>query len=443
MSNPVEPLVTWLQALQQIDSETEAEVRLCLLDTLACVAAGKQAPVYAKVKASIAARSATVELGDRALLLGSAAHALDFDDSEILGSTHPSAVLFACLLPLGQARNATPAELCVAYVAGFESIAWFGRVLGYRHYDAGWHATATIGVLGATAACAKLLNLNATHTDAALRIACSFAAGLKKQFGSDTKAIHAGMVAKHAIEVVMLAQAGCTGGAEVWQGATGYFALHAAANPDASDAHRALGEISAFSSVGVVRKAYPCCHYTHRLIDAAKEVARDMNAGDIEAIELEMPAPYYAVVANAAPSTPDQARFSASYCTASALIDGDITLASFSEAALARPAITELLPRVTALPYTCDGLPDLSPDAPDTLHVKRRGGERISIEVVDVRGTRGLPLGETALRTKTAQCCRPAHSGAQVEALVEFCLDDSSRARDRSVQTAPLPFLHV
>ena len=96
---------------------------------------------------------------DAALINGTAAHALDFDDvSNSLGG-HPSAPILPALFALAETQDCTGADFIAAYVAGFETETRIGRGVHYHHYEKGWHPTATLGVFGAAAACAKLMGL--------------------------------------------------------------------------------------------------------------------------------------------------------------------------------------------------------------------------------------------------------------------------------------------
>src|SRR6185295_6142765 len=106
-----------------------------------------------------------------ALANGTAAHALDFDDHEDLGFTHPSAVLVPALLALGEERGASGASVIDGYVAGYEAIARVGAPMIRDHYERGWHATSTIGAIGAAAACARLLGLDARRATCAVALA--------------------------------------------------------------------------------------------------------------------------------------------------------------------------------------------------------------------------------------------------------------------------------
>src|SRR5258706_7596349 len=147
--------------------------RMGLLDTLGVGIAGAQedAAVIARKIAGTATGPGTVwgterhaEILDAAFLNGIAANVLDFDDcTDNLGG-HPSAPVLPALLALGEKLQAGGRAVLTAYIVGFETETQLGRGVNFHHYEKGWHPTATLGVFGAGAACAKLLGLDANRT---------------------------------------------------------------------------------------------------------------------------------------------------------------------------------------------------------------------------------------------------------------------------------------
>ena len=123
-------------------------------------------------------------------------------------------------------------ELLDAHVIGYEAIVRLGETIRYDHYNAGWHATGTLGAIGAAAAAARLLGLGAREFAHALAISASLAGGLKVQFGTDTKALHAGLAARAGIEAARLAAAGATGSLSTFEGRFDFGRMHHGASDD-------------------------------------------------------------------------------------------------------------------------------------------------------------------------------------------------------------------
>lgn len=424
----IAPLAQWASNRNIRSDQERVEVRRCLLDTVACLGIGWATPV--SERAGHALESHKQGMISKALRFGTAMHAVDFDDSEIPGSTHPSAVIFAALLPLADQMDASMDQLITAYVAGFETIAWFGRICGYRHYEAGWHATATTGLYGAVAACARLLELTEAELGNALSMASSYAGGLKRQFGSDGKPLHVGMAAANALMIVPLVKAGHSISGDVWSGPEGYMALHHAAQQNSDFANDQLGTTSALEHEGVVRKAYPSCHYTHRLIEATSLLRSRINPLEVDRINLEMPAGYAQVVSIAEPISGHEARFSIRFCVASCLLDGIIDSSSFSPGRLSRIEIKSLMKKISLRPYPVDNLQDLSPDAPDRIQMWMKDGTQHRHESRLVPGSRDHPMSDADLVDKGVKCLESVLNKENTERLIRLIIGDAVRVRE-------------
>jgi 2-methylcitrate dehydratase PrpD len=86
-----------------------------------------------------------------------------------------------------------------------------GLAVGSQHYTLGFHNTATLGTIAAAAACARLVNATERQTAVILGIATTQSAGLRAQFGSDVKPLHAGLAAQTAVIATQLTLAGFHG----------------------------------------------------------------------------------------------------------------------------------------------------------------------------------------------------------------------------------------
>src|SRR5438034_6688629 len=197
-----------------------ARAAQAVLDTIGVTLAGASEPAARIVQAVVSAEGgdacrilgtvARASAPNAALANGTAAHALDYDDMCFVSLAHPSAPLVSALLALGEKTAAPGRALLESYVIGFEIEAVLGRVLNPKHYQSGWHCTSTIGTLGTSAACARLLGLDAQATANCLAIAASCSTGLKENFGTMTKPLHAGLAAQNSVMAALLAQKGLT-----------------------------------------------------------------------------------------------------------------------------------------------------------------------------------------------------------------------------------------
>src|SRR5579872_5712307 len=195
--------------------------RTAFIDTIACTLAGivddgprilRRVPGIATAPGPsliYASRTRTSPL-DATLVNGTASHALDYDDVSGVMGGHPSVMLIPPMLALAELIGASGRDLALAYVVGYEAACRIARGVHFHHYDKGWHPTATLGIFGTVAACARLLRLPVEQTAVALGLAASLAAGLKANFGTMTKPLHVGHSARNGMFAVLLARDGFT-----------------------------------------------------------------------------------------------------------------------------------------------------------------------------------------------------------------------------------------
>jgi 2-methylcitrate dehydratase PrpD len=153
-----------------------------------------------------------------ALCNGTAAHALDFDDTNFALMGHPSAPVLAAALAAGELALADGRAVVHAFLLGFEVETTLAEVINPAHYEHGWHATCTLGTLGAAAAAARLLGLDGAQTRHALAVAASQSSGLKENFGTMTKPFHAGHAARSGVLSALMAREGWTASEHALEG---------------------------------------------------------------------------------------------------------------------------------------------------------------------------------------------------------------------------------
>src|SRR5260221_2773694 len=161
-----------------------------------------------------------------AVFNGTAATALDFDDASSPMSGHPSVALLPCLIALAEARHIEGIRVASAYVVGFEICCKLGRALDLTHYSRGWHMTATVGTIGAAAACGHLLGLDAERITHAIGLALAQTGGTRENFGTDAKSFQAGQANAAAIRAALLAERGFTASPHALDGRVGFTHLY-------------------------------------------------------------------------------------------------------------------------------------------------------------------------------------------------------------------------
>lgn len=390
-------------------------------DTIAVLLAGCGQPVVSSVAATVEERSGSARslvtgtpmtARSAALIDGTSAHALDYDDVDDAIIGHPSAVLVPALLSAGTARGADGASLVSAYRTGVRVGRAVAATLGIRnHYEAGWHSTATIGTIAAAAATAQLWQLPASVTRHALGIAATSAAGSRQGFGSMIKPLHAGTAAANGLFAAQLADAGVTAAVDMLDGPLGFRALHTGARVAESFAITAA-DAAEFDVAAVNTKLFPCCYYTHSAAEAALELA---NPGDDEIAEVEVVVQpgCLAPLIHHRPRTGDEAKFSMEFVVAAALLDGHITLSTFDDHRVAGDDVQTLLRRVevTMAPEPPVGPPRAGePFAVVTM--RHADGTRHTARVDRPLGHASRPLTDSALRAKFDDCVRGADPAA-------------------------------
>jgi 2-methylcitrate dehydratase PrpD len=339
-----------------------------------------------------------------ALANGTAGHVLDYDDMNAVLTGHPSVVLVPVVMGLGETRRSSGKAVLAAYILGFEVSTYFGRLMNPRHYQAGWHATSSLGVLGGAAAAAHLLQLDGDRMLEALAIAASSAKGLRANFGSMTKSLHAGQAAESGIRAALLASRGFTGNTTLFDAEDGFMSMFGmAAEPVDAKAENEL-EIDA-SGIGI--KPYACCGAGVSLIDAMIAIQQRYAPSPKEVIGIDCRVSE--MVAQIMPlhhaNDGLQAKYCLSYCASIALIDGKGGLDQFSDERAAQADVQDLMKRtkVEAASRLSSQGGRFEAEATVTLADGRTLSETVSIPL----GHPLKPLSREHLFAKFHECTDP------------------------------------
>jgi 2-methylcitrate dehydratase PrpD len=331
--------------------------RQCVLDYLGVAIAGAQDPLVkilldemteagGSPQSSIIGHSVRLPMLSTALVNGSAAHALDYDDVNMAMPGHPSVAVLPGLLALAELKGSSGREVVTAFVAGYETACRVGAALQPGHYNLGFHSTSTVGTFGAAAACARLLGLDAEATAMALGIAGTQAAGLKSQFGTMCKPFHAGKAAQNGLFAARLAERGFSSRTDIVECVQGFALTH---GPDfAPNAALATPE-AGFHLLGNLFKYHAACYFTHAPIECARRLREehrltpDMLAG----ITLQLDASCDRVCNIPVPADGLQSKFSLRQTVAMALAGVDTaSLGAYSAENARDPGLVRLRSRV-------------------------------------------------------------------------------------------------
>ena len=313
-------------------------VRQCVLDTLGVAVAGAADPTTELVRQLCLAEGASpastllchdARLSPRqaALVNGTAAHALDYDDCNLTMPGHVSAAVLPAVLALAEARQATGRDLVTAFAAGFEAGCSVGAVIAPGHYDRGFHATGTNGTLGAAAGSARLLGLSPQATAHALGIAATTAAGLKGLFGTMCKPFHAGRAAENGVLAAELAAAGFLARTDALECRQGYASTH---SPDFDPSQAAWRPARGWHLFNNLFKFHAACYGTHGAIECALRLRAlpELHPRAIESLVLEVAVDNDKTCNIPSPASAAQARFSLRHVVAMALAGHDTSSAA-------------------------------------------------------------------------------------------------------------------
>jgi 2-methylcitrate dehydratase PrpD len=332
--------------------------RQCVLDYLGCAIAGAGDPLVTMLldevaeaggaaQAGIIAHPARLPALSAALVNGAAGHTLDYDDVNVAMPGHPSVAILPGLLALAELAHSPGHQVVTAFVAGYETACRIGAALSPGHYDLGYHATATVGCLGAAAACARLLGLDGERTAAALGIAGTEAAGLKSQFGTMCKPFHAGKAAHNGLLAARLAARGFSSRTDLIECVQGFAATH---GPDFAPAAALAEPAQGWHILANLFKYHAACYFTHAPIECAGELRRAHGLGpdNIAGITLRIDASTDRVCNIPAPVDGLQSKFSLRQTVAMALAGVDTAgLDNYSEKTACDPVLARLRDKVT------------------------------------------------------------------------------------------------
>jgi 2-methylcitrate dehydratase PrpD len=344
---------------------------------------------------------------DAALVNGVASHALDFDDCNNTIGGHPSAPILPALFALADDAGATGRDFIAAYVAGFETECKLGLGVHFHHYTKGWHPTATLGVFGGAAACAKLMKLPEDKIAIALAIAASLAAGIKANFGTMVKPLHVGHCTRNGLFAALLAKGGFTANPGVFEHKQGFFnVFNGLGNYDAGKVLPVWGQPWDIVKPGIAVKQYPCCGSTHSALDAMLGLVREHkpDVNEIERVDVWTHTRRLEHTNRPEPKSDLDAKFSVQYCMTRALLDRKITIEHFDGKVYEEPAVKKLLPKVHAAPYTTAQFPEDNHFGAE-VKVSLKGGKILSAKVDAPFGrTSENPLPASLLKEKFENC---------------------------------------
>ena len=347
---------------EALPEPVRALARQCVLDYCGVALAGAADPLVAillddlrqeggAAQASLIGHSPGLPVLAAALVNGAAGHALDYDDVNLAMPGHPSVAILPGLLALAEQRRSSGREIIAAFVAGYEAMCRIGSAMRPGHYDLGFHATGTVGCLGAAAACARLLGLGGEATARALGIAGTQAAGIKSQFGTMCKPFHAGKASQNGLLAARLAARGFSSRPDTVECEQGFALTH---GPDFRPEAALADPPNGFYILANLFKYHAACYLTHGPIESARAVRQQavreqhgVGPEEIAGVRLKLDRSCDRVCNIPSPTDGLEAKFSLRQTVAMALAGTDTaSLAAYSPATANDPALVALRDKV-------------------------------------------------------------------------------------------------
>lgn len=282
-------------------------------------------------------------------------HADDYDDTQLAVAadrvygllTHPTAPALPAALAMGEAVGASGRDVMLAYHLGVEVECKIAEAIDPRHYQTGFHTTATCGTFAGAVAAAKLMRLDGEATRRALSIAGSQSAGLRENFGTMTKPFHAGRAAESGVAAAQFASYGWTATARILEAPRGFFRA-AGGGYDAGAIFRRLGDPWTFASPGISIKPHPSGSLTHPGMTEMLRLIRehDIKPGEVRRVRVGTNSNMPNALIHHRPKDELQAKFSMEFCMAILLLERKAGLAQFTDEVVLRPDVQAMIDKV-------------------------------------------------------------------------------------------------
>lgn len=345
---------------------------------------------------------------------GAMSHALDYDnvihvDNVWMG--HPSVVVLPAALALAEKRNLSGKDLLLAYSLGIEVYTKVGLLCGNTPYEDGWHNTSYLGTMAAAAVGSRLLGLDLRQTERCFGIAASSAGGLRQNFGTMTKPLHAGLAARAGIEAAELAAMGFTGSEQIFETKLGYRNVFAgshgsikgripfgdnALTPEQFEA--LLGKPWNVATPGMAYKICPSCRSSHYALEAGLDFRRDhpFEVRDIVEIECRVPSDMGDVLFYHEPKKGLEGKFSLEYVLGRTLLDGVPRTTDFTDERVNDPVVKVVMRTMKWIPFN---RPPKDPGFP-TFVFKSRDGKLYQTKIEHLTGEPEHPVSNEILLAK-------------------------------------------
>lgn len=384
---------------QPIPPEVKQEARKCLLDQIGVTIAGaaqlkEQLNNYLDMfegnEATAIGLGRKASLQNAALVNGISGHAMDYDDGHRFCNVHLGSAVIPAVLAVAEKENKSMDDVIRGIVIGYEAAIRLGSCIQPAHRARGFHASGTVGTIGAAIGIAAMLDFDREQMKSALAAACTSAGGIleMQENVSTLKPFNIGRATHDGITAALVVQAGFRGPQDVLEGKFGFLrAVCETYKPEVL----CLENDSQYNICGTYHKPYASCRHTHGAAYAALKAVgeKNLNWRDIDSIMVDM----YGQGVNGHDHTDIPSavsgKMSVPFCIALVLVTGSIGMNSFKEEILFDPDIVALTKKIT-----------VREDKELTVWVPKKRTARVTVTMKNGESSTAhvdFPLGEPEL----------------------------------------------
>jgi aconitate decarboxylase len=349
-----------------IPAEVIGRIKLLILDSLGCALYGSELEWSRILRTTLGKLDATkacrvwgtaerLSAPHAALVNGTLIQGFELDDVHRQGVLHVGAVTLPPLLAVTEIRpGLSGRDFLTAAVAGYEIGPRVGKCMGPQHIGQGWHSGATVGVFSAAAGAAAALHLSAAQTVHALGIAGTQASGLMAaQYGAMVKRMHAGRAAQSGLYGALLAEAGFTGIIDIFESPYGGFCSTFSRSTDRFNLDELSWQLGRqWETMRVSLKFYSCVGSNHTTLDAIRTMQEKTPFDADDVVSIVVHGSQVTVEHVGWPYQPQgltSAQLNLPFCVATLLLEGDVFVDQFTDAAVDDKRRIELSKKVSVL----------------------------------------------------------------------------------------------
>ena len=349
-----------------IPNEVIERIKLLILDSLGCALYGSALEWSRILRATLAGLDVTkacrvwgtpelLSAPHAALVNGTLIQSFELDDVHRQGVLHVGAVTLPPLLAVTEIRpGLSGRDFLTSAVAGYEIGPRVGKCMGPQHIGQGWHSGATVGVFSAVSGAAAALRLSSEQAVHALGIAGTQSSGLMAaQYGAMVKRMHAGRAAQSGLYGALLAQAGFTGIVDIFESPYGGFCSTFSRSNDRFNLDELSWELGrAWETMRISLKFYSCVGSNHTTLDAIRNMQNKTPFGADDITSIVVHGSQVTVEHVGWPYKPQglvSAQLNLPFCVATLLLEGDVFVDQFTDAAVDDQRRIELSKKVSVL----------------------------------------------------------------------------------------------